>query len=390
MTSPNAPIAKALATTGATLLIAVSAALGAYYGFVVGSSEHIALGVVFATAALGGELLKPFALSTGLDALGRWNVVKASACLALAAVCIAYSLAAELSLAAGSRGDLAASRAQTALATKDARADRQRAETELAGLAPARPVAELQPEIDRLKRSPGANGCQRVDGPTSRRICGKVAEIEAETGRAKRRAELEDAIREATGRSQPIGSAGAVHDADPLAAALVIYAGAAGWTVTAEALMPWLALIPVLFLELGSALAIVVVRSIEDEPNMATTPTVEIAESRDSRSTAPVVLVPQPPGPAADPVQPVASQPVAQPPMVAAAPPAPWRRVDDTPTLDRLRDAANGGRIEATQAEIGRILGFTKITAHRALHRLAKAGKINLSTSRRGTLVCLV
>jgi hypothetical protein len=59
----------------------------------------------------------------------------------------------------------------------------------------------------------------------------------------------------------------AVRDADPLAGAVAVYAGALGWK--AGKLLPWLALIPVAFLELGSALAVVVVHSVEPRGSAA-------------------------------------------------------------------------------------------------------------------------
>lgn len=134
--------------TGAFLLVGASATLGSYFGYLVGSQQHVLIGLVFAAAALGGEIIKPYAVSEIVNALAQWNVIRALACLLLASVCIIYSFTAELSLAATTRGDLAASREAVADAARDARSDRQRAEAELATLQPAKSVAELQAEID--------------------------------------------------------------------------------------------------------------------------------------------------------------------------------------------------------------------------------------------------
>lgn len=46
---------RRIGVAGAFLLIGASAALGAYFGFTVGAHVHVALGVVFAAAALGGD-----------------------------------------------------------------------------------------------------------------------------------------------------------------------------------------------------------------------------------------------------------------------------------------------------------------------------------------------
>lgn len=101
---------RRIGVAGALLLIGASATLGAYYGHTVGAHVHAALGVVFAAAALGGELLKPLAVQGAFDSFRSREWMRGLSCATLAAACIVYSLAAELSLAAGSRGDLAASR----------------------------------------------------------------------------------------------------------------------------------------------------------------------------------------------------------------------------------------------------------------------------------------
>ncbi len=67
--------------------------------------------------------------------------------------------------------------------------------------------------------------------------------------------------REAKAALAPVPGGHAVQDADPLASALAAYASALGLPVEAASLMPWIALIPVLLLEVGSAFAIVVYRA---------------------------------------------------------------------------------------------------------------------------------
>src|SRR5687768_10382358 len=113
MASVSTRAVQLLVLTGAIFMIAASAALGAYYGYLVGSQQHTLTGLVFAMAALGGEIMKPFAVSSSLESFARWQIARGIACGALAVVCIVYSLASELSLAAGSRGDLIAARELT-------------------------------------------------------------------------------------------------------------------------------------------------------------------------------------------------------------------------------------------------------------------------------------
>ena len=58
------------------MLVDASAALGSYFGYVIGSQTHALLGLVFAAAALGGEIVKPYAVSEVVSALSRFNLVR--------------------------------------------------------------------------------------------------------------------------------------------------------------------------------------------------------------------------------------------------------------------------------------------------------------------------
>lgn len=239
----------AIARAGAILLIAASAALGTYFGYQTGDHYHWTLGLIFAGAALGGELIKPFAMQAAIDAIGRWSFLRALVCLAVALVCIAYSLASELALSASSRGDLAAERRAASSSAADARAGRERATAELATLKPARPVAELEPLVATARER-----CRIVVTLGSRQtVCSKDPQLLAELGRAKRRAELEATVAKAI--DQP---AKAEKEADPLAAAVAFYLAAAGVAAGAKTLSTWLYLVPVIFLEIGSAFGLVV------------------------------------------------------------------------------------------------------------------------------------
>lgn len=319
-----------LGVIGATLLIASSAALGAYYGFTIGAHYHVALGVVFAAAALGGEILKPLAVVGAADAVRSRDGGRFIAAALLAVACIGYSLASELSLAAGTRGDTAAARAAE-IETRQAAQDRRaRAVAELAALPVARPVDELNALAKRLRGAPGANGCVREpNGPISRRICGQLADLEAEAARSLRRQQLEAVAAEAdatiAARAAPVGTA------DPLATAIAAYGRALGFNAAPEALAPWLALIPVLFLEIGSAFALMAVRT---------------------------------------------SPPRRGPDQAAGA-----------TVIELLK--AKGGELKGGQRGIAKALGLSKSRANELLHELARAGRICLETSAQGTSVRL-
>ncbi len=407
-----------LVSTGSTLLIAASALLGAYYGYIVGSHTHILVGLIFAAAALGGELLKPFAVSAALDAFGRWQFLRGLACTLLAVVAIAYSVTSELGLAASSRGDHTAARQSVLDDAKSAKDARDRAQAELMTLAPARNGLESQ--IKALKATPGANGCERLDGPISRNTCKAVADLEIEAARANRRAELEATVR--SGPAQPDGPS-AVKDADPLAAALAAYLVALGWSVGAEGLSPWLLLVPVLFIELGSALGVVVVRSVSasEAPKLSGNSPVgvsgRLAVGVSEIEAGEPVGTQQTPD-AKNPLKVGTSEPQQTPKPDTAASPTVAQKRTPSPRKKRTTVKAkprtpkspgprggggqrkphgnvvrllqrNGGRVSGGQRGIAKSLGMSRTRTNEVLHELRNSGVVKLSTGRSGTVVSL-
>ncbi len=334
---------------GAFLIISASALLGAYYGFTLGSHLAPSIGLVFAAAALGGELLKPLAVLGAFEALRSREILRALLCSLMAVVCVAYSFTAELSLAAGGRGDMASERGALRDNTEALRRSRTRAERELQQLTFARPVKELEPFIAKLSATPGANGCAtEPDGPISRKVCGKVAELRAEAARSKRRYELDQAIVNAGAVLS--GQSKHVSHADPLASALSAYATASGHQVAADTLAPWLALIPVLFLELGSSLALVIARSIDVQrkpkrPAPRKPPSKKVRREQKSGAIGGNVV-----------------------------------------ELLKIR----GGEIKSGQRGLAKALGVSKSRVNEILHELASAGQIALDTTCTGTRIKLV
>lgn len=346
---------RVLGLGGAILLISASAALGAYYGYTVGAHHHMALGVVFAAAALGGEILKPLAVVGAIDAGRAREFGRAMVCAVLAFICVVYSLASELSLAAGSRGDLAASR-DAALSSRQSASERRRlAFTELDALAPSRPEGELHALAARLRATPGANNCDGMpDGPISRRVCGEVADLEAEAARSKRRRELETRISEVD--ATLLDGRQAVGVADPLASTLATYARALGIELRSVTLSPWLALVPVLFLEVGSAFALVVTGRRTAVPDIPETPkSGQLQTPNDDK-----------PSGTAD----------------AGAGQSPSATV-----IELLK--TTGGELRGGQRGIAKALGVSKSRANELLHKLADTGQIHLETSPNGTFVRL-
>lgn len=169
------------------------------------------------------------------------------------------------------------------------------------------------------------------------------ADRKTEAKRAERRTKLE---KDRADAERVLAAGASATMADPTAAAIASYAGALGWKVESEELNPFLTLLAVLFFEVGSACSLIVVAAlnvpISENSNKAAP-----AEKKTGRNRS--------------------------------------RALDDV--ADRIRSL--GGRLEGSIEDIGRRLGLSKSSAHRALHALAGAGVIGLATSAAGTLVQL-
>jgi hypothetical protein len=315
--SPLGRLTSSILSTGAVLLVAASSALGAYFGFTVGAHQHVLIGIVFALAALGGEIVKPFAISEALSALMGFNVVRFAACALLGVVCIVYSLSAELSLAAGGRGDIVAQRTSDADVGQMAKGRYDRADAELREL----------------------NGLP------------KAATRKEAAERSKRRDALEAQMQQAELDRK---AAPAVQSADPLADAISAYGAALGFTMKSDQLLPWLALVPVLFLELGSALAIVVVRGAG--PGPAESPAAPVAEQTEA-------AVLDQPGPAAK-----LKRRDRRPPDDGGVGPEVKRG------LPAVLTALQAGAVRGSQRKIARALGTSKSTVLRAQRTLEEQG----------------
>jgi hypothetical protein len=381
-----------LANTAASSLVIASAGFGAVYAWTTGSEHGVILGGLFVLMAVALEIAKPLAVATSLTSFRTWSVVRGGMLALLATVAIAYSLTSELTLMSGARGDLVAERQAKLNASSDASDEAKRArdryeaaQAELASLQGARPVAELQKQITDLLLTPGADGCTEVNGKVTRTVCPLVADLKAEKARAERRSTLEAVV------AQPFPVVAAtkavkVKDADPGASALSAYSTALGFKLPADKITAWLDLVPVLALEIGSALAGVLAMSLRAE--VSGQPAIgDVKAPRLAKVSAP-------------------GETPAQPAKPVSAPSAKRRRKRTRKggggsqggtgsggqrmpanVIDLLK--AQGGRIEGGQRGIGKLLGLSKSRAHDILHELAAAGAVILATSKSGTSVQL-
>jgi len=371
-------LTRTLATSSAAALVVASAGFGAVFAWSTGSQHGVLLGALSVLMAVALEAAKPLAFAGSLSAFGRLDLSRGLALGVLAGVAILYSLSAELTLVATSRGDVVASRAASLRAAQDGEAEAQRArdrydaaKAELAALGEARPAAEVESDIAALLLTPGADGCNAINGKVSREVCPKVAASRIELGRAQRRAELEAIMAAPLPKASVTGHE--VSSADPGATALAVYLGALGVRVSAPTLSEFLVLIPVLALEAGSALAAVLAGAYSVS------------------------------GPTPAPASPPAESPATTAPEVSAVKPKRTRRtrgndedggsgghrekVIPQNVVELLRK--RGGHVEGGQRGLAKLLSTSKSRLNEVLREMAQAGEIVVAASKFGTRIQL-
>lgn len=340
-------LGRAVAISCACGLVVASAGFGAVYAYKVGSQHSILLACLSVLFALALEGVKPLAIGACFDAFREWDVVRGAALLVLGLVAIAYSLTSELALMSGSKGDLTAERSKSADTQSIAKDRYQRAKQELASLKPSRTIAELEALVARSRPT----DCAALNG-TLRMVCrgGPSVELIAELGRAKRKLELENEIRRST---DAMAAAPAISQADPGAASLATYLSALGVTASVDIVSRWLSLVPVLALELGSALAMVLVASFDRKP--VPTPVTQRIES----GNRPILLAPA---------------------------------TERDRVAQRLLShiEASGGTVRGTHRGLAEAVGADRNTVARALGSLAASGAIALQTNKQGSVLKLL
>jgi len=245
----------------------------------------------------------------------------------------------------------------------------------VATLAPSRSVAEIRAEITKLlAENPRAGDCTALDGPVSRSVCPGVATLNAEIGRTERRAALQATIAELID-AQPIIT---VKAADPASSALATYLAAIGIAVPVGLLSEWLVLVPVLALEVGAALAIVLVQAVSGVRGVQEAK--HVAEQMQSAQQGEV----RPDTKKRTPAN--ARKRTRRKGGKDGGGGQPGKRLGNV--VDLLK--ARGGQIKGGQRGIAKTLGLSKSRMNEMLHELAAAGTVRLKTSRSGTTVALV
>lgn len=374
-------VSDLLSRAAACALVTASAGFGAVYAWTAGSTHGIVLGSLSVLFAVALEICKPLALQNALAALTQFNVIRAVALSILAVTSISYSLTAELSLWAALRADGIAER-QTAVdrttdAKKQTRREDDKYETvkaELASLAPARTAAEIQADITKLfADNPAAGDCTIMDGKVSRKVCPQVAVLTAEAARGERRDELNEELGAVSVTPAPITKKETTV-ADPAATTLATYLAFLGIVVPVNILGEWLALIPVLALEVGSAFARLLAMSTARTPFLPL-PGTRSVEAMDTITETPATT----PAPG-----------VLTYRAEAFSPPPGKLSVSDDPSerlLQLLR--TSGGEVFGGQRSFAKAVGISPAHVNGLLHDLRAAGRVLLDVGKNGTRVKL-
>lgn len=371
----NSSLARTAATTSAAGLVVASAGFGCVFAWQSGSQHGILLGSLSVLMALALEMCKPLAFASMVTAFTNCKFGRGLALGVLAAVAITYSLSAELSLIATSRGDVVAQRSVVIKAVGDADGDAKRArarydaaQLELSGLAPSRTIGELQAEIDGTLARVG-HDCSVIEDRASGKLCKVVSGAKAELGRAQRRAELEAVLAKPLPVSGPEVNGHVVQAADPAAEALSTYMALLGLLVPAALLSELLLLCPVIGLEVGSSLAGVLVAAYGDR-----TPAVPVQVAAEAVPEAPALVAPKP----------RKRRDRTPPPDDKDGPSAPGRKAMGQIVNFMER---RGGSFEGSQRDLARLVGISKSWANEALAYLQATGEIVMETSKAGSRI---
>ncbi len=388
-TAPGPIWPARLAYAAALIFTAASGTTNLLYGWSKGTDFGSSL--VWATVSLGVSIVFSLSWPAFIRATDDKQNVRAFIILIGLLLTGTYSVSAALGSAYGGRVQASVNETEKADARAKANTAYKTAKAELDALAAARSRPELDPQIRTLKATKGANNCDTRDGPISRKVCAEADDLEAEAARADRRAKLAATMKEASKALEAIGT-GTIANSD--AVALASYLVSIGVKADPDVINKLLVLLAVLVIECGGGVSLAIGMSLST-PGAAKTPNVSGANGHVSAAVVSawtqVCRTPQDtsfrhvPRAALD-------QTSRCPPDVSAVPRIPLdtsaQNTSGVRLLDFIRD--KGGVLMGGQRSIARTLGWSKSRLHDALHDLAHAGLIRLTTARTGTIAQLV
>jgi len=175
----------------------------------------------------------------------------------MGSLAVAYSLTAEITLISSNRSDLISKRSSEAYVANATKDSYEAAKRELSTMPPnLRTVAELNIILESARRNPQAyKSCTAINGSLGV-SCPKIS---AELAKSRRKEQLEAILFR---QAEKLEHAPTVTVDDPGSTAIKTYLEALGINLASSIISQWLNLVPVIALELGSALAAVLVSSV--------------------------------------------------------------------------------------------------------------------------------
>lgn len=366
-------IPSTLAALSGIALVTASAATNAVYGWF--KTDLLPYQIIWASVSVAASAILALGPTALLKAL-RQRMVAGSVIAGLAiALCGSYSFNAAIGASAGQRMNAAAVQSDDTGTRARLETAYQTAKDELGGLPPSMAtVAELDAKIAALKLTPGANGCAKIDGPISKKVCPDVATLEVDKVRAARREELQTAM---TLASRELKKLGPAKVANTDATAISGYLALAGIIVSTEAINRWFALLAVALVEFGGGLAFALA-SILREP--VTAPTIANEAPSNPPKTKAVDTDDMP--------KQIAVRPALK---LVSNRKTPRKTVSHANFGDRMLALVKerGGELYAGHRPLAKALGCSSAHVANVLRDLTDAGHVTVQATKTGTVVRL-
>lgn len=258
------PKVRYIANLAAWSLILASSGFGCVYAYTIsiGHGRIMAFFTILFVIAL--EVLKPLSIAYAFACFNNLHLIRGLLLALLGVTAIAYSLTAELSLMYAARSDVAAVRKSESISASASTQQYETAASELKTLPKSRSsVAEIESDIISLKAKYRNHDleCKYIETKTESVVCAQIAKLQGEIGVVRRREQLQSIIDKFVYKS-PEQNVEKI--ADPSSAAIKTYLKLFGVSLDESIIAQYVVLVPIIALELGSALGLLLVRAISE------------------------------------------------------------------------------------------------------------------------------
>ncbi|MBA2125869.1 hypothetical protein DLM45_06485 [Hyphomicrobium methylovorum] len=198
--------ASVLAIVAGTTLAVASATINALYGW--SRSDILASQATWAAVSVAASVILALAPSALLKAIRAGSLAGGLIALLAIALCGSYSFSAAIGASAGQRLSAQATQTDTEGTRVRLQTAYKTAQDALQALpASTATVAELDVKIAALRQTPGANNCEKIDGPISKRVCPEAAGLQVDRAKESHREELQAVMADASRDLATLGPA---------------------------------------------------------------------------------------------------------------------------------------------------------------------------------------